>query len=164
MVPSPGGMEEHGGVLPHTSLSFLLRRGREEGGKSRVVTWRNSKIVLEGKKKRVLGKNAFFFFTGRRAGWGVEWEGVKLQTGSPSRSLQLTQAVPPPRWPRGCWVLCGPAHEGARHPSCTDLWGRAERPLRSRSGSGGSHDVMTTRPPRGTKAERAEEIRGWVSP
>ena len=86
-------------------LSSLLRRGREEGGKSRVVTWRHSKIVLEGKKKRVLGEIAFFFFTGRRAGWGVEWEGVKLQTGSPSRSLQLTQAVTPPQWPCGCWVL-----------------------------------------------------------
>ena len=55
-------MEEHEGVLPDASLlPSLLRRGREEGGKSRVVTWRNSKIVLEGKKKRVLRKIAFFF-------------------------------------------------------------------------------------------------------
>lgn len=125
------------------------------------MTWRILKSSSGERRKEFWEKCFFSSLEEELAGGWVG--GVKLQTGSPSRSLQLTQeAVPPP----GGHVAVGSCvvllmRPGTR-PALTS-GARAEGPS-GRSGSGRSHDVVTSCPSRGTKAERAEEIRGQVSP
>lgn len=113
-------------------LSSLLRRRREEGGKSRVVTWRNSKKSSSRKEERVWG-NIFSSWKKSWLGGGVgEVLNSRLEVHPRACRCDHRLFLPP-----GGHVAVGSCvvllHEGARHPSCTDLWGKSRRPLRSRS-------------------------------
>lgn len=84
---------------PHSCSLLLPSWGR--GGEKRGQEGKDGHLEESQKEfgHNLLGKKSYgenYLFAGKTDGSGVGWEGVSLQSGSPWRSLQLTQAVHPP--------------------------------------------------------------------